>query len=84
MKNCTQYVHQHMTARIYTSMTPRVFRNTLFISKDQREAGQMLMKNLRVYKKKFISIIKKYDMIPLIFSECAIVSHAEHKNGKKN
>lgn len=55
-----------MTAHIYTSMTPRVFSNMSFFSKDQIEAGQMLRKNLRVqnffyiYKKKKK---KKYDMI---------------------
>lgn len=73
IKNCTQYVHQHMTARIYTSMTPRVFRNTLFISKDQRwnqrgwtnGHGKTSGYNWYIYFK------KKYDMIPFnIFWMC--------------
>lgn len=30
IKTCTHYVYQHMTAHIYTSMTPKVFRKTQF------------------------------------------------------
>lgn len=71
MKNCTPYVHQHMTACVYTSMTPRVFRNTLFISKDQREAGQIVMRNLRVYKNFFHINNKKVWYDPFnIFWKC--------------
>lgn len=64
MKTCTHYVYQHMTAHIYTSMTPRVFSNMSFFSKDQIEAGQMLMKNLRLQKKlTSIKKLKKKSMI---------------------